>query len=51
MLGAPSALLPEAVTQELSIPEKINDSRETAPSKRIARIFGGVYSKTEHGPS
>ncbi|MEI6110370.1 MAG: DUF4276 family protein [Cyanobium sp. ELA712] len=40
----------EAVTQEFSSPEKINDSRETAPSKRIARIFGGVYSKTEHGP-
>jgi hypothetical protein len=40
----------EAVTQEFSSPEKINDSLETAPSRRIARIFGGAYSKTEHGP-
>ena len=30
--------------------EDINDSRETAPSKRIERIFEGTYSKTEHGP-
>lgn len=40
----------EAVTQEFSSPEEINDSRETAPSKRIERIFEGAYSKTEHGP-
>jgi hypothetical protein len=40
----------EAVTQEFSSPEDINDSRETAPSKRIERIFEGTYSKTEHGP-
>lgn len=40
----------EAVTQEFSSPEEINDSRETAPSRRIERIFEGAYSKTEHGP-
>ncbi len=32
-------------------PEDINDSPETAPSKRILKIFpDGAYSKTEHGP-
>ena len=32
-------------------PEHINDSPETAPSKRILKIFPeGAYSKTEHGP-
>lgn len=32
-------------------PELINDSPETAPSKRILQIFPhGTYSKTEHGP-
>jgi hypothetical protein len=32
-------------------PEDINDSPETAPSKRILSIFAdGSYSKTEHGP-
>lgn len=32
-------------------PEQINDSPETAPSKRILKIFpAGSYSKTEHGP-
>lgn len=31
-------------------PEDINDSPVTAPSKRLARIFAGTYSKTEHGP-
>jgi hypothetical protein len=32
-------------------PEQINDSPETAPSKRILKIFPeGAYSKTEHGP-
>jgi hypothetical protein len=32
-------------------PEYINDSPETAPSKRILKIFPeGAYSKTEHGP-
>lgn len=31
-------------------PEHINDSPETAPSKRILKIFpDGAYSKTEHG--
>ena len=40
----------EAVAQEFTSPEEINDSPETAPSKRIERIFKGAYSKTEHGP-
>jgi hypothetical protein len=40
----------EAVAQEFTSPEEINDSPETAPSKRIQRILEGVYSKTEHGP-
>jgi hypothetical protein len=32
-------------------PEDINNSRETAPSKRILAAFpDGVYSKVEHGP-
>jgi hypothetical protein len=30
-------------------PEDINDSPATAPSKRLARIFGGRYSKPLHG--
>lgn len=41
----------EAVAQKFVTPEDINNSRETAPSKRILRIFPeGTYSKTEHGP-
>jgi hypothetical protein len=41
----------EAVTQEFDNPEDINDSPQTAPSKRILSIFPkGTYSKTEHGP-
>jgi len=40
-----------AVAQAFPSPEDINDSPETAPSKRILRIFPeGSYSKTEHGP-
>ncbi len=31
-------------------PESINDNPKTAPSKRLESIFGGFYSKTEHGP-
>jgi hypothetical protein len=40
----------EEVSNEFANPEEINDSRETAPSKRILNIFEGTYSKTEHGP-
>lgn len=41
----------EAVTWAFATPEEINNSRETAPSKRILGIFpDGTYSKTEHGP-
>jgi hypothetical protein len=40
-----------AVTQVFPSPEDINDSPETAPSKRILSIFPeGTYSKPEHGP-
>lgn len=39
------------VRQAFASPEDINDSPETAPSKRILSIFeAGAYSKTEHGP-
>ena len=31
-------------------PEQINDDPTTAPSKRLASVFGGTYRKTEHGP-
>ena len=41
----------EAVADAFETPEEINNNRETAPSKRILRIFPeGSYSKTEHGP-
>jgi hypothetical protein len=41
----------QIVASAFSSPEEINNSRETAPSKRILRIFpDGAYSKTEHGP-
>lgn len=40
-----------AVQQAFPNPEDINDSPETAPSKRILKIFPkGAYSKIEHGP-
>ena len=38
------------VRRSFETPEHINNSRETAPSKRIADIFGRRwYNKTEHG--
>lgn len=41
----------QAVRHAFASPEDINNDRETAPSKRILRIFAnGEYSKTEHGP-
>lgn len=41
----------EAVAQAFDSPEDINDSPQTAPSRRILSIFpAGTYSKTEHGP-
>ncbi|NLY41851.1 MAG: DUF4276 family protein [Desulfovibrionales bacterium] len=40
-----------AIAAEFTNPEDINDSPETAPSKRILEIFpAGTYSKVEHGP-
>lgn len=38
------------ISEEFSTPEDINNSIETAPSKRITRIFENTYNKTEHGP-
>ena len=41
----------ESVKSGFTTPEDINNSRQTAPSKRILAIFPeGSYSKTEHGP-
>jgi len=40
-----------AMRAQFPCPEDINDSPETAPSKRILATFpSGTYSKTEHGP-
>lgn len=40
-----------AISSIFPNPEDINDSPETAPSKRILKIFPpGAYSKVEHGP-
>lgn len=40
-----------AVARAFPTPEDINNSPETAPSKRILNIFpDGTYSKPEHGP-
>ena len=39
------------IRSEFSTPEDINNSRDTAPSKRILKAFPeGSYNKTEHGP-
>jgi Domain of unknown function (DUF4276) len=44
-------LLIEINTSVTAGPEAINTGKKTAPSKRIAHVFGeAVYSKTEHGP-
>ncbi len=49
--NASTRLALEAVTRDFETPEEINNSPETAPSKRILSIFPeGAYSKTEHGP-
>lgn len=40
------------VSRQFATPKDINDSPQTAPSKRILNIFEpGTYSKTEHGPA
>lgn len=40
-----------AVAQAFPTPEDINDGPQTAPSKRLLKIFPpGTYSKLEHGP-
>ncbi|MCF8003013.1 MAG: DUF4276 family protein [Chromatiaceae bacterium] len=40
----------QEILADIPDPEAINDSKQTAPSKRLDAIFGGRYSKTEHGP-
>lgn len=39
-----------AIKDAFNSPEEINDSPQTAPSKRLLDIFGGSYQKTLHGP-
>ncbi len=40
-----------AIRSEFPTPEDINNHPDTAPSKRILKVFrNGEYSKTEHGP-
>lgn len=40
----------QTIRDEFDTPELINDSPETAPSKRIASVFASLYNKVEHGP-
>jgi hypothetical protein len=40
----------QAIKNQFSSPEEINDSPQTAPSKRISKIFDRTYQKTLHGP-
>lgn len=39
----------QAIKSAFIHPELINNSRETAPSKRLNRIFQGTYDKVQHG--
>jgi hypothetical protein len=39
----------QTITTEFENPELINDSPETAPSKRLGAIFTNQYDKVEHG--
>jgi len=40
----------ERIKRSFANPEEINDNPETAPSKRILKIFSG-YQKVLHGPT
>jgi len=40
----------QIIRDEFENPETINNSKETAPSKRLEAIFGKQYCKVEHGP-
>lgn len=41
----------QAIRDAFASPEQINDSPQTAPSKRILAVFAkGGFSKVEHGP-
>lgn len=39
----------QAIRADFDNPEQINNSRETAPSKRLEKIFAHYYNKVEHG--
>lgn len=39
-----------AIKDSFASVEEINDSPQTAPSKRLIDIFGGAYQKPLHGP-
>ena len=39
----------QAIRNEFDTPEDINNSQQTAPSKRLESIFGGSYDKVQHG--
>lgn len=39
----------QAIYNAFATPEMINNSRETAPSKRLNAIFQGTYDKVQHG--
>ena len=40
----------DRIAKGFRTPEDINDSPITAPSKRLAGVFGRTYNKVEHGP-
>jgi hypothetical protein len=40
----------QTIKNSFNSPEEINDSPQTAPSKRLNAIFGSSYQKTLHGP-
>jgi hypothetical protein len=40
----------QRIVDDFDNPEEINDSPQTAPSKRLEVIFGDEYQKTVHGP-
>lgn len=39
----------QSIKNDFGSPEKINDSPETAPSKRLIKIFGAAYQKRFYG--
>jgi hypothetical protein len=41
----------ESIRASADTPEHINDSPDTAPSKRLKRLLKPLYKKVKHGPS